>query len=199
MQAASHVNRTSIAEPPIARLLFAEPTLAPLWLLVRLYVGGSWLRAGWTKLADPAGAWIGARAGAGILQQLAPVLDQPGRGGAGREAWYAAALAQAIVPRAALAGQVLVVAEILLGVATIVGLLTGVAAFVGSAIHTPYVLLGDPVMVVLALLLVLGWRVAGYYGLDRWVLPLAGVPGYSSVLVRVPPREHDIDELPVRL
>lgn len=199
MPLAGHVSRASIAEPPIARLLFAETTLAPLWLLVRLYVGASWLGAGWAKLADPAGTWVGARAGAGIVQQLAPVLEQPATGGAAGATWYIEALAQAIVAHAALAGQVLLVAEILLGVATIVGLFTGVAAFLGSAIHTPYVLLGNPLLVVLALLLALAWRVAGYYGLDRWVLPLAGVPGYSSALVHAPRRETDIDDLPVRL
>lgn len=199
MPPAGHVSRTSIAEPPIARLLFAETTLAPLWLLVRLYVGGNWLVAGWAKLADPTGAWVGARAGAGIVQQFAPILERPAMGGAGGATWYTRALAQVLVPHAALAGQVLLVAEILLGVATIVGLLTGVAAFLGSAIHTPYILLDNPAAVVLALMLALGWRVAGYYGLDRWVLPLVGVPGYPSALVPAPSREPDVDDLSLRL
>lgn len=197
MPAAGNASRTSIAEPPIARLLFAETTLAPLWLLARLYVGGNWLAAGWDKLVDP--AWVGARAGAGIVQLFAPAVERTATGDAGGAAGYAGALAQAIVPHAALAGQVLLVAEILLGVATIVGLFTGVAAFLGSAIHTPYVLLGNPLVVVLALLLVLAWRVAGYYGLDRWVLPLVGVPGYCNALVCAPSEGPDNDDLPVRL
>jgi thiosulfate dehydrogenase [quinone] large subunit len=31
-------------------------------------------------------------------------------------------------------------------------------------------------MFVLATWLVLAWRIAGYYGLDRWVLPWLGAP-----------------------
>ena len=34
----------------------------------------------------------------------------------------------------------------------------------------------NPVMFILATWLVLSWRVAGYYGLDYFVLPLLGAP-----------------------
>jgi thiosulfate dehydrogenase [quinone] large subunit len=33
----------------------------------------------------------------------------------------------------------------------------------------------NPLLFILATWLVLGWRVAGYWGLDRWVLPKLGV------------------------
>jgi len=34
----------------------------------------------------------------------------------------------------------------------------------------------NPVIGFLALFLILAWRIAGYWGLDRWVLPLLGTP-----------------------
>jgi thiosulfate dehydrogenase (quinone) large subunit len=39
-------------------------------------------------------------------------------------------------------------------------------------------------MIILAILLIFAWRVAGYWGLDRWALPAIGVPGYSGTLFR---------------
>ena len=41
---------TVIADPPFARFLFSDTRMAPVWLIVRLYVGFSWLDAGWHKV-----------------------------------------------------------------------------------------------------------------------------------------------------
>jgi len=43
---------TVVADPPLARLLFSDRRLAPLWFIVRMYVGFSWLDAGWHKVID---------------------------------------------------------------------------------------------------------------------------------------------------
>ena len=34
----------------------------------------------------------------------------------------------------------------------------------------------NPVMFTLAVGVMIAWRVAGYYGVDRWLLPLLGTP-----------------------
>jgi thiosulfate dehydrogenase (quinone) large subunit len=34
----------------------------------------------------------------------------------------------------------------------------------------------NPVMFMIAILLILAWKVAGWYALDRWVLPRLGTP-----------------------
>ena len=66
------------------------------------------------------------------------------------------------------------------GLGLLVGLLTGVAAFFGVTMNMSFLLAGsassNPVMAMLALLVILAWKVAGYYGLDRWVLPILGTP-----------------------
>jgi thiosulfate dehydrogenase (quinone) large subunit len=42
----------------------------------------------------------------------------------------------------------------------------------------------NPRIFILATWLVLAWRVAGYWGLDRWVLPRLGVPGSPGTMFR---------------
>lgn len=39
----------------------------------------------------------------------------------------------------------------------------------------------NPMLGFLSLFLILAWRIAGYYGLDRYVLPLLGTPWTGSL------------------
>ena len=48
--------RTEIEDPPLARFLFGNPRAAPLWLVLRVFLGYQWLIAGWHKVQDP--AWM---------------------------------------------------------------------------------------------------------------------------------------------
>jgi hypothetical protein len=42
----------------------------------------------------------------------------------------------------------------------------------------------NPIMFTLAVGLMLAWRVAGYYGLDRYLLPMLGTPWRRNVDIR---------------
>jgi thiosulfate dehydrogenase [quinone] large subunit len=42
----------------------------------------------------------------------------------------------------------------------------------------------NPVLFTLAVGLMLAWRVAGYYGLDRYLLPMLGAPWRPGALFR---------------
>src|SRR4030095_13361651 len=70
--------------------------------------------------------------------------------------------------------------EVLVGLGLLLGALTGIAAFFGSLMNVNYLLAGtvssNPILFVLATWLVLAWRVAGWWGLDRWLLPMLGTP-----------------------
>ena len=72
------------------------------------------------------------------------------------------------------------------GIALIVGLLTGIAAFFGAMMNMSFLLAGsastNPVMFTLAIGLILAWKVAGYYGLDRYILPMLGTPWQPRLL-----------------
>ena len=77
------------------------------------------------------------------------------------------------------------------GLGLLLGALTGFAAFFGCVMNMSFMLAGsastNPVLFTLAIGLILGWKVAGYYGLDRWLLPVLGVPWRSHVDVPPPP------------
>jgi thiosulfate dehydrogenase [quinone] large subunit len=78
-----------IPEPPIARFLFADTRLAPLWTIIRLYVGYEWLTAGWGKLTNPAGVWVGAKAGAAVTGFMQAALQKTGGDHPDVTGWYA--------------------------------------------------------------------------------------------------------------
>ncbi|WP_230289528.1 MULTISPECIES: DoxX family protein [unclassified Deinococcus] len=168
-----------IREPGLSRLLFADPRLAPLWILLRIYVGYEWLMAGWGKVTDPAGVWVGEKAGSAVAGFLTGALAKTGGEHPDVQGWYAWFLQYVALPNAAVFSYVVAYGEVLVGIALILGLLTGIAAFFGGVMNASYLLAGtistNPLLFILATWLVLGWRVAGWWGLDRWVLARFGV------------------------
>ena len=169
----------SLREPNISRLLFADPRLAPLWTLLRLYIGYEWLMAGWGKITNPAGVWVGEKAGAAVSGFLTGALAKTGGEHPDVQGWYAWFLQNIALPNAATFSYLVAYGEVLVGVGLILGLLTGLAAFFGGVMNASYLLAGtistNPLLFILATWLVLGWRVAGWWGLDRWLLPRFGV------------------------
>lgn len=72
------------------------------------------------------------------------------------------------------------VGEVVIGVALILGAFVGIAAFLGVVLNFSFVFAGsagvNPLFLIIGLLLVLAWRNAGWYGLDRFLLPRLGTP-----------------------
>lgn len=186
MAQATAVRRMPMGEPPIAQFLFADPRLAWFWLVVRLYAGYQWLSAGMEKLGSP--VWTGSKAGTAIAGFVAGALPKVAGGHPDVAAWYAGFLQAFVLPHAALWSWLIVFGELAVGVGLILGLFTGIAAFFGGLLNANYLLAGtvstNPMLFILATWLVLAWRVAGYYGLDYWVLPAVGVPGGTGGLFR---------------
>lgn len=172
----------TVNEPWLSRLLFADTRLAPLWALVRVYVGWQWLEAGWHKVTDP--AWVGSQAGTAITGFLRGALERAGGERPSVSGWYAWFIEHVALPNATFFSYLVPFGELAVGLALILGLLTGIAAFFGGLMNANFLLAGtlstNPVLFILATWLVLGWRVAGWWGLDRWVLPRLGV--FSSSL-----------------
>jgi thiosulfate dehydrogenase [quinone] large subunit len=185
-QARPAPTQIQIPEPPLARLLFADTRMAPVWAIIRLYLDYEWLAAGWGKLTNPAGVWVGAKAGTAVTGFIQGALAKTGGEHPDVSGWYATFLQQVALPNAAVFSYLVTFGEILVGVALILGLLTGIAAFFGGFMNASYLLAGavstNPLLFILATWIVLAWRVAGYWGLDRWVLPLLGVPGVPGTL-----------------
>ena len=179
---------TQIPEPAIARFLFADTRLAWFWLIVRVYAGWQWLQAGLEKWGQP--AWTGSNAGAAMTGFVNGALAKTSGDHPDVNSIYAGFLQMFVLPYAAAWSWAITVGEILVGVGLIVGCLTGIAAFFGGLMNINYLFAGtvstNPLLFVLAIGLVLAWRVAGWYGLDRWVLPYLGTPWQAGTLVHHP-------------
>lgn len=100
--------------------------------------------------------------------------------------WYAWFLQHVVITNAATWAWAITAGEILVGLGLMTGTLTGLAAFFGCLLNMNYLMSGsvstNPDLFVLAVFVALAWRVAGIYGLDRWVLPALGVPGHPGTL-----------------
>jgi thiosulfate dehydrogenase [quinone] large subunit len=82
--------------------------------------------------------------------------------------------------------KLVAIGEFLIGLGLIVGALVGIAAFFGVLMNTSFLLSGsastNPVMLLLAIGLILAWKVAGWIGVDRYLLPLLGTPWHRGRL-----------------
>ena len=157
----------------LSRFLFAHPGMAPVWLLLRLYVGWQWLSSGLEKVGNP--AWVGTDAGKAVTGFLQGALKKTGGEMPEVTGWYARFIENVALPSAGLFSYLVTFGELAVGAALILGLLTGIAAFSGMLMNFAYLfagtLSGNPLLLLLGLLLVLAWRVSGWWGLDRLVLP----------------------------
>lgn len=157
----------------LSRFLFAHPGMAPVWLLLRLYVGWQWLSSGLEKVGNP--AWVGADAGKAVTGFLQGALKKTGGEMPDVTGWYARFIENVALPGAGLFSYLVTFGELAVGAALILGLLTGIAAFFGMLMNFAYLFAGtlssNPLLLLLGLLLVLAWRVSGWWGLDRLLLP----------------------------
>ncbi|PIR86819.1 MAG: DoxX family protein [Candidatus Harrisonbacteria bacterium CG10_big_fil_rev_8_21_14_0_10_49_15] len=172
------MQQTHFEDPPITKFFFANSKMAWLWLLVRLYVGYAWLTAGWGKIGSP--AWTGDSAGASIEGFVTRALSKAVGDHPDVTGWYAWFLEAVVNPNASAWAHAVAYGEFLVGVGLILGALTGIAAFFGLVMNLSFLLAGtvssNPVLFTLAILLVLAWKVAGYYGVDNYLLPALGTP-----------------------
>ena len=172
--------------PRFVRFLFNNTRAGLFWLPIRLFVGFSWLEAGWHKFTDP--EWTQGGAALRAYWERAASIPEQGRPpityewyrdfintllAGGHESWFA---------------WVVTLGELAIGIGLIVGALTGIAAFFGAFMNMSFLLAGsastNPIMFTLAVGLMLAWRVAGYYGLDRYLLPMLGTPWRRNVDLR---------------
>jgi thiosulfate dehydrogenase [quinone] large subunit len=169
---------THIPEPPLSRFLFADTKMTLVWLVLRIYVGYQWVEAGFGKITNP--LWVGDKAGVGLRGFLTNALTKSTGPHADVSSWYASFLHGFVLSHAALFSYIVSFGELLVGIALILGIFTGVAAFFGGFMNMNYLFAGtvstNPLMFIVELLLILAWRVAGWLGFDRYLLPLLGVP-----------------------
>lgn len=165
-----------VEENPFSRFLFMNTKSAWIWLILRLYLGYAWLMAGIGKVTSD--VWTGEQAGAAVTQYLEGAVARVQDGDVA--AWYGWFLENIVIPNATIFSYLVAWGEVLVGIGLIVGLLTGISAFFGALMNISFLLAGtvssNPVMFIIAVMLMMAWKVAGWYGLDRWALPFLGTP-----------------------
>jgi thiosulfate dehydrogenase (quinone) large subunit len=171
--------------PAFARYLFSNSRAGLLWLPIRIFLGFEFAVAGWHKLTGT--GWTDG--GSALLGYWENAVKVPTKGAAPITFdWYRSFL-QFLVDNHAQGwfGWLITLGELAVGIGLLVGALVGIAAFFGVVMNMSYLLAGstsaNPIMFALAIGLILGWRVAGYYGVDRWLLPRLGVPWQAKVRV----------------
>jgi thiosulfate dehydrogenase [quinone] large subunit len=167
-----------IEGPAFARFLFGNSRAGLFWLPIRLFLGFAWLEAGWHKATSP--GWLDGGTALAGFWKAAVAVPESGRPAITYE-WYRSFL-QLLLDNGAQSwfAWLITFGEIAVGVGLIVGALTGFAAFFGALMNMSFLLAGsastNPVMFTLAVGVILAWKVAGYYGIDRYLLPMLGTP-----------------------
>jgi thiosulfate dehydrogenase (quinone) large subunit len=149
-----------------------------LWLVARLWLGYGWVNAGYQKLwgSEKAAFWNGGGAGVKGFATAGVTGSTAGKGSGASYGWWAGFLHNFVIPNASWIAKVVTVSELVIGVLLILGLFTGAAAFAGLTLNLVYLFTGsagvNPAYAIVAVLLILAWRNAGYLGLDRFVFPM---------------------------
>jgi thiosulfate dehydrogenase [quinone] large subunit len=175
---------TQFEDPKFAKFLFQDPRSAALWLPIRLFMGLDFLSAGIHKFGDP--KWMSD--GTALLGYWtnAVKVDQTGKGAITYD-WWRNFLQMMIDSGSSVwFAKLITFGEMLIGLGLIVGGLVGIAAFFGAVMNMSFLLSGsvsvNPIFLALGILLIMGWKVAGWLGLDRVLLPALGTPWKAGAL-----------------
>ena len=178
------MSQYTIGQSSFAHFFFSDKRSAWLWLIIRVYLGYNWLTAGWEKITDGNGAWVGSNAGAGLSGFLGGALKKtaefcqpaPAACHPDVQLWYAWFIQHVALPNEQVFSYLVAYGEFLVGAALILGFLTGISVFLGMFMNLNFMLAGsvsiNPIWFTLGLGLLLAWRVSGYIGLDRYALPV---------------------------
>jgi thiosulfate dehydrogenase (quinone) large subunit len=179
----SGATEVQVEGPAFSRFLFSNTQAGLFWLPIRLFLGFAWLEAATHKITG--GGWLdGGSALHGFWTAAVAVPDQ-GRPPISYE-WYRDFINFLLSIHAEpWFAWLIVFGELAVAVGLIFGILTGFAAFFGALMNMSFLLAGsastNPVLFTMAIGLILGWKVAGWIGLDRYLLPFVGVPWGSRV------------------
>jgi thiosulfate dehydrogenase [quinone] large subunit len=173
-----------VEESSLGHFLFNDVRSSALWLPVRVFTGWQWIDASLHKLQSP--AWMDT--GAALKGYWTNAVAIPAQGSpAITYSWWRSFLQTMLDAQAyTWFAKLVAIGEFLIGLGLIVGALVGIAAFFGVLMNTSFLLSGsastNPVMLLLAIGLILAWKVAGWIGVDRYLLPLLGTPWHRGRL-----------------
>ena len=164
----------TLETPSFINFLFSDKRASVIWLIARVWLGWQWIQASLHKLSSPdwmvtgnalKGFWMGAVAVNATTGKSAIAY-----------AWYGKFL-QAMINAQDYTwfAKVVAISEFTFGILLIAGIFVGATAFFSGFMNWNFIMAGSAsvngVFFGLAVLLVLAWKVAGYLGLDYFLLP----------------------------
>ncbi len=166
-----------VQDPPLIQKLLNDPRAGWIWLPFRIWLGWQWISASLHKLSDPGwmvtgtalkGFWTGAIA----APNGKPVISFD---------WYRSFIQLMLNAQAyTWFAKLVAVGEFAIGVALIIGAFTGIAALAGGFMNWNFMMAGsastNPMLFIIAVGLILAWKVAGTIGADYYLLKFLGTP-----------------------
>lgn len=159
--------------PKWLNFLFNNPLAGLIWLPIRVWLGYQWIQASLHKLESP--AWM--QTGAALKGFWTGAVAIPAQGSAPiHYAWYRNFL-QAMLNAQSYVwfAKLIAVGELLVGIALILGIFTAFAALMGGVMNFSFMLAGsasvNPVFLLISIGIILAWKVAGYFGVDYFLIP----------------------------
>lgn len=167
-----------IQNPPLVEKLLSDPRAGWLWLVLRVWLGWKWIDAATHKIDNP--AWVQTGEALKGFWSGIVVVPESGRPPIAFD-WYRSFIQSMLDAQAYVwFGKVVAYGELLVGIALVLGAFTGIAAFFGGFMNWNFMMAGsastNPMLFTVAVLLILAWKVAGYIGLDYFLLPALGTP-----------------------
>jgi thiosulfate dehydrogenase [quinone] large subunit len=169
-------NNEIVQNFPVINRILNHPLTGLVFLPVRVWLGYQWITAALHKLESASwmvtgtalkGFWTNAVA---IPASGSPPITY---------AWYRAFLQFLLNTNSYVwFAKLIPVGEFLVGLGLILGMFTGFAALFGGFMNWNFMMAGsvsvNPLFLAISILLIVGWKVAGYFGLDYFLIPWAG-------------------------
>jgi thiosulfate dehydrogenase [quinone] large subunit len=171
-----------VQDPPFVQKLLGDTRFGWLWLLPRIWLGWQWLSAASHKITNPAWMVTGdALKGYWTNAVAVPASGSP----AIAFDWYRGFLQSMLNAQAyTWFAKLVAIGELTVGIALILGAFTGIAALAGGFMNWNYMMAGsastNPLLFIVAVGVILAWKVSGYIGADFFLLRWLGTPWHGK-------------------
>lgn len=171
-----------VQNPPLIERLLSDPRAGWIWFVLRVWLGWQWIQASLHKVTDP--AWV--QTGVALKGYWTNAVAIPANGHAPIAFdWYRTFLQFLLNTQSyTWFAKLVAYGELLVGIGLVLGAFTGIAAFFGGLMNWNFMMAGsastNPMLFVIAVALVLAWKVAGTIGADYFLLRWIGTPWRSS-------------------
>ncbi len=167
-----------LQDPPLVKTLLTDRKVSWLWLILRVWLGYKWIDAALHKVGNP--AWVKTGDALKGFWSGIIVIPEAGRPPIAFD-WYRSFIQLLLETQSyTWFAKLVAYGELLIGIALIIGAFTGFAAFFGALMNWNFMMAGtastNPLLFVVALGLIMAWKVSGYIGADFFLLPRIGTP-----------------------